>query len=236
MQRRAVKRRRAGRQRSRRASAFDVARKRGRPASADPPVRPVKSTGVVASVANGAWAGHQSAVVSPVESEPGPALERLVLRRAWSARTSRRGRCGRPIPRARKACASSANLRIEEARRDVGEDDECRQAVKIREAAANGKARYFGIVPLDGKGDGRIAEDAEIVGVVRVFPDVFAAQHEVLPEGLLQAGVKFVAPSRAQQPGNRRRNTEKRRSATGEQHPVLERMRFSLNGVSMVRA
>src|SRR5579859_5134934 len=48
-------------------------------------------------------------------------------------------------------------------------------------------------MPVDGEGDRSIAEHAEIEGVVRVFPDVVAAEYQVFPKSLLQTGMKFVA-------------------------------------------
>ena len=55
------------------------------------------------------------------------------------------------------------------------------------------KPGNFGIVPLDREGDRSIAEHAEVVAVVRVFPDVFAIEHDVLAEGLLKPGMEFIA-------------------------------------------
>ena len=59
-------------------------------------------------------------------------------------------------------------------------------------------AGNLGVMPVDGEGDGRVAQHAEVEGVVRVLPDVFAAEDHVFAEGLLQAGMKLVAEARAQ--------------------------------------
>ena len=60
------------------------------------------------------------------------------------------------------------------------------------------KPGIFELDPLDGKSDRRVAQHAEVVGLVRVFPDVLAIQHEVFSEGLLETGVEFIAPARTQ--------------------------------------
>ena len=63
----------------------------------------------------------------------------------------------------------------------------------VGEIHARRKARDFGVVPLDGKRDRSIAEHAEVVAVVRVFPDVLAVENDVLPERLLESGMEFIA-------------------------------------------
>ena len=107
---------------------------------------------------------------------------------SWSMRNTPGG-CGRCDP---------ADCRGEEARGDVGHHDKCRQTMKIRNASTNGKARNLGIVPFDGEGNWGGAEHVEVVAIVRVLPNVLAAQDEILSEGLLQAGVKFIAKTGGQ--------------------------------------
>ena len=53
-------------------------------------------------------------------------------------------------------------------------------------------------MPFHGKSDRRVAEDAEVISVVRVFPDVFGIDNQVFAESLLQPGVEFIAPGRLQ--------------------------------------
>ena len=65
--------------------------------------------------------------------------------------------------------------------------------MEIRDGPADCESRDLGAVPLDRESDRRVTEDAEIVGVMGVLPDVFAVENKILPEGLLQAGMKFVA-------------------------------------------
>src|ERR1700693_3654337 len=103
----------------------------------------------------------------------------------------------------------SADCWREKARSDVRKHDQAREAVKIRNATANGKARNLGIVPFDGKENGTGTEHVEIISVVRVFPDVIAAEDEILAEGLLQTGVEFIAKA-----GDQR--CESRPKVTGE--------------------
>ena len=51
----------------------------------------------------------------------------------------------------------------------------------------------FGVVPLDRERDRRVAENAEVVAVVSIFPDILAIEHHMLPESLLQSGMEFIA-------------------------------------------
>src|SRR5580692_10834249 len=71
----------------------------------------------------------------------------------------------------------------------------------FRKASANGKARDFGTGPFDGEKNGSGAEDIEVVRIVRVLPNVFAAQDEMFAKGLLQSRMKFIAKSRGQRRG-----------------------------------
>jgi len=48
-------------------------------------------------------------------------------------------------------------------------------------------------MPVDGERNRRVAQDAEVEGIVGVLPDVLAAHHGMLSEALLQAGVELVA-------------------------------------------
>ncbi len=99
--------------------------------------------------------GHQAAIVAPVEAHPGSALERLVLQvsglvenfvvvdaehLASSHASERRG-------------ADAADLRFEEARRHARHHGIRREAMRVRNADAEGKSGDFRFGPLDGKGD-----------------------------------------------------------------------------------
>jgi hypothetical protein len=50
-----------------------------------------------------------------------------------------------------------------------------------------GVAGDFGVVPVDGEEDWRVAQDGKVEGVSGVLPDVLAAEDQVLAEGLLDA-------------------------------------------------
>src|SRR5271156_3918709 len=89
--------------------------------------------------------------------------------------------------------AYAADLWSEEASGDAGHNDQRGESMVIRDIRTDGVARDFRIVPLDGESNRGGAEDAEVVGVVRVLPDVLAVYHQIFSEGLLQAGVKLIA-------------------------------------------
>src|SRR6202161_601953 len=140
----------------------------------------------------GHGAGNEAAVIAPVEADPRTALERLILQvrglveflvvvDAEDAATLADG------------YAKSADLRREIAGCDARHHDEGAEAVPVGHTGAQQESGNFGVVPVDGKRDRRVAEHAEVVGVVRVLPDVLAVDDEMLAERLLQAGVKFVA-------------------------------------------
>ena len=65
-------------------------------------------------------------------------------------------------------------------------------------------------MPLDREKDRRIAQYAEVVGAVRVLPDVFAVDHQELSYGLLQTGMEFVAKAGVQWRRGARRAAQKR--------------------------
>jgi hypothetical protein len=88
---------------------------------------------------------------------------------------------------------SSGNLRREEASGHRGHHDKRRDVMKVRHIGAQREARDLCIVPIDGKSDGSIAQNAEVECIMRVLPDVFAAEDHILSESLLQSGVEFVA-------------------------------------------
>src|SRR5271154_3388494 len=89
--------------------------------------------------------------------------------------------------------AYASDLRSEEPGGDARHNDQRGEPVEIRDIRTDGIARDFRIVPLDGESDWGSAQDAEVVGVVRVLPDVLAVYHQIFSEGLLQAGVKLIA-------------------------------------------
>src|SRR6266542_2121700 len=82
--------------------------------------------------------------------------------------------------------------------------------MEVRHAHAARKSRYLGSLPCNRKGNRSVAEDAEVVAVMRVFPDVFAKEHEIFPKGLLESGVELITPSGAQRRGIGRGTGEQR--------------------------
>ena len=136
----------------------------------------------------------KAAIVAPVEAKPRPGLPRLILDvrglvevfivvDAKHRRSPRRG-------------ANAADLRSKETRRHAGHHYKRRQAMEIRNRGADGVAGNLRTIPLDGIRDRSVAQHAEVVGVVRVLPDVFGVDDEVLAECLPQSRVKFIAKSR----------------------------------------
>ena len=79
-----------------------------------------------------------------------------------------------------------------QASRDRRHHDVCAQVVVVGNIDAKREAGNLGVVPVDGEGDRRVAEHAEIEGVMGVLPDVVTAHDEVLAKSLLQASMEFI--------------------------------------------
>src|SRR6202142_1859552 len=138
--------------------------------------------------------GHEAAVVSPIEADPRAALCELVLQMSGEVEfLVVVDAKGREASRLDRNGADASDLRIEKTRRYAGHHDERRESTVVRNIGTDRVAGNFRIIPCDRKRDWRSAENAEVVGVVRVLPDVFAVHDEIFAEGLLQAGVKLVA-------------------------------------------
>ena len=76
---------------------------------------------------------------------------------------------------AERACcgqirAQAADLWIEETGVDAAEHDESGQTVKIGDTGANRKPADLGVVPGNREGDRRVEQDAEVEGIMSVFP------------------------------------------------------------------
>src|SRR5258706_8482373 len=138
---------------------------------------------------------NQSAVVTPVETEPRPGVPGLILHVGCLVEllvmvdtedsTRRRGSGSR-----------SPQLREEVAGRHAGEDHERGKSMEVWYANPPRECWNFVVMPLDREGDGRSPQDAEVVGPMRVLPDVLAGEDKISSERLLDAGVEFVAPAR----------------------------------------
>ncbi len=91
-------------------------------------------------------------------------------------------------------CSSSpGRLRRKEACGHRGHDGVDAEVAITRHLDVQSIARNLGVVPIDGEGDGCIAEHAEVERVMGVLPDVLAAEEYILTELLLQAGMELVA-------------------------------------------
>src|SRR5580693_1143546 len=83
--------------------------------------------------------GHQAAVIPPVEADPRSVLPGLVLDVSGLVKLFVVVDAEHLVDARRRA--DSTNLRGEETRRHAGHDDERRQAVEVRHAAADGITR-----------------------------------------------------------------------------------------------
>ena len=163
--------------------------------------------------------GDQAAVVTPVEANPGaPVKGQLILHVRGLVESfimidpegqSRLSHCG----------PGSSNLRREEASGHRGHHDKRRDVMKVRHIGAQREARDLCIVPIDGKGDGSIAQNAEVECIMRVLPDVFAAEDDIFSESLLQSGVEFVAKARLQRSLTPRQSKRARATALRLRNP-----------------
>src|SRR5579862_6387018 len=91
--------------------------------------------------------------------------------------------------------SSPAHLRREEPRRHAREYGERRESMEVRHAYASRVTGNLRPLPFHWKRNRRVTQDAEVVSVVRVLPDVLAGEHQVFAEGLLQPDMEFVAPA-----------------------------------------
>ena len=155
-----------------------------RPARAAGPSRPI---GAIASRTRNR-AGYQTAIIPPVEAEPRSALPWLILqmrRLVESFVMIDPERRKLPLDRCDRNSAGPADLRSEKARGNAGHDNVGSESVEVGEVGAGGESGNLGIVPLDRKRNRSVAQHAEVVAVVRIFPDVFAVEHDVAAERLL---------------------------------------------------
>ena len=94
-----------------------------------------------------------------------------------------------------RRCSGSADLRGEEPGSHTGKHHEGGESVEIRHTYPAGKSRDFGVVPRDWEENRRVAQNAEIVPIVGVFPDVLTGEDNIPPEGLLHPSVELIAPA-----------------------------------------
>ena len=94
--------------------------------------------------------------------------------------------------------ADTGDLGPEEACRYAGRHKERCKPVVVRNRGANCVSGNLGTEPLDGVGDRRVIDHAEVESLVGVFPDILSVDHQVLAERLREAGMEFIAVTRAQ--------------------------------------
>src|ERR1022692_2531775 len=97
-----------------------------------------------------------------------------------------------------------------------------------RHAGAQRPSRNLRVVPPDGEEDGSVAEDAEIVPGVSVFPDIFAVERKESAKCLLEASVELIAKSGSQRGRDARHNRGDDRGVAPRagQHQVLIKRRL----------
>ena len=100
----------------------------------------------------------------------------------------------------RHRCTRTSNLGLEKTRRHAGENHERREAMDVGHAHTARISGNFGVVPFDGESDRSIAENAEVVAIVRIFRDPLAGKDQVFSKGLLESSMEFIAKARAQRP------------------------------------
>src|ERR1700733_2767474 len=128
----------------------------------------------VGAVASRAWSRprHQAAVIPPVEAEPRASLPGLVLHVSRGVELFIV--VNAKWPRGRRHRAGSSNLGSKESSGDAREHHQRGKSVDGRYAHAAGIARNLRAIPLNRESDRRRAQDAEVIGIVGVFPNVLA--------------------------------------------------------------
>jgi len=82
-------------------------------------------------------------------------------------------------------------------RPDMGENGECRQAMVIGMLTRTEGPSIFELFHAIGKKIGVLPNALEVIGVVRVLPQVVGVHHDVFSKGLLKTGIELVALARA---------------------------------------
>src|SRR5215472_12463461 len=75
------------------------------------------------------------------------------------------------------------------------------QTMNVRRADTSCDAVQLRIVPGDRECDGGVQKRAEVVSVVRVFPEIVQVHQHELANGLLEAAVKLIAEPRLDRHG-----------------------------------
>ena len=137
-------------------------------------------------------ARNQTAVIPPVEADPGPSLPGLVLQVSRLVElfvvVDTEGSPTLPYSN-----TQAAGLGWEETGGDAGEDYQGRKSMDVRHAHTDCVSRNLGIVPTNREEDRGRGQDAEIVARVRVTPNVISTHYSIATERLLQTGMEFIA-------------------------------------------
>jgi len=76
--------------------------------------------------------------------------------------------------------------------------------MQIRHANPTCESGNFGSIPGDWEENWSVAQNAEVIRIVSVFPDVLAGKNKIFANRLRPSRVKLVTPSRAQRSRLRR--------------------------------
>src|SRR5579863_2118337 len=100
--------------------------------------------------------------------------------------------------------------------------------MQVDGADAAGHSIHFGIVPGNRKSDGSVKQHVEIVGVVRVLPEVVRVDDEPLAHALLESGVEVVSVAGPDGAGYRPKNVllQATRAAGAGQQQVFVKWGF----------
>src|SRR6185369_17281605 len=90
----------------------------------------------------------------------------------------------------------SSYFRIEETRARVPEHRIRSESAIAWHVDSNRKSIDLRFVPLDRNGQRRVEQHVEVEIFVRVLPEIFAVNHQVLTDGLFKARSEVVARSR----------------------------------------
>ncbi len=124
-------------------------------------------------------ASYQPAVVSPVEAEPWPVFPRLVLYvsrlvELFVVVDAEWGDIASATPR--RDSPGSSKLRVEKPGGNAGEDEQGTEPMEVGHAHAPGNGGNLGVMPFDRESEWSASKYAEVVSIMRVFPDVLTGE------------------------------------------------------------
>src|SRR5260221_2542701 len=186
----------------------------------------VQETRGIAEIVKIRVAGHQSAVKSPVETDPRQTFVGLILdvRGLVKGLVVVNTENLSPID----SGAQPADLGRKITRADVSKHYQRREPMKIGQAHTHGRPVNFRIFPRNGEKYRRVAERGAVVSITPVLPQVIGIHHRVFSKCLLKAGIELVALAGANRrlqalAANDVRDHRIRRSNTGQDQVFVER-------------